>query len=117
SFDESNPTMSLPDTGDRWAAGTIVEDLHGIFQIAQLTGGNGRNIMVVGDSDGKITVAGQIVNVMSWTGTVTLDNGRNDGSDGKGALDELYIVNDNNTAGAKVNIRDTGQGSGRDEIV
>ncbi|HEX7949352.1 MAG TPA: hypothetical protein VF494_03305, partial [Candidatus Limnocylindrales bacterium] len=55
-FHEDNPTMALPDQADRYAAGAVVENLGSIFENAQISGGNGRNILVVGDSDGKISV-------------------------------------------------------------
>ena len=50
--------MRLPDAGDRYEAGAIVEDLHSIFEVATITGGEGRNTLVVGDADGLITVGG-----------------------------------------------------------
>ena len=116
-FKEDNPTMQLPDVGDRFAAGAVVEDLKGIFEEAQITGGDSRNIIVVGDSDGHITVGGVQLNVQSWTGKATLDNGKSTGGDGLGLLHELYIVNFANVGGARVSVRDTGEGSGIDEII
>ena len=51
--------MRLPDAGDRYEAGAVVEDLHGIFEEASITGGTHRNTLVVGDADGRITVGGR----------------------------------------------------------
>ena len=38
-FKEDDPSMRLPDKGDRYAAGAIVEVLGGIFETAQISGG------------------------------------------------------------------------------
>ena len=63
-----DPDLRFPYVGDYWTLSTIVEDLKFIFEEAELTGGDGRNVMVVGDSDGVIRVGGAIRNVQAWTG-------------------------------------------------
>ena len=63
SFKEDDPSMRLPDAGDRYAAGAVVEDLRGIFEKASISGGTGRNTLVVGDADGEISVGGSKLSV------------------------------------------------------
>ncbi|HEX4527586.1 MAG TPA: hypothetical protein VH108_12695 [Gaiellaceae bacterium] len=118
-FNEDNPTMRLQDTGDRYAAGATVENLKGIFENAVINGGEARNIIVVGDGDGKISVGGAVVNVTPWSGTATLDNkGESNPVGQTGGLNELYIVNlGGSKGGTRISVVDTGGTSGSDEII
>ena len=107
-FHEDDPSMRLPDTGDRYASGgtaatrAIVEQIKGIFEEARITGGEGRNILVVGDADGRISVDAVQYNVDPFSGRVTLDNQGNAETNDLGFLNELYIVNLVATGGARV---------------
>ena len=117
-FKEDDPSMRLPDGADRYTATSIVEDLKGIFEVAVITGGDSRNILVVGDADGLITVGNVQLNVTPWSGRATLDNGRNAMLDDRGFLNELYVINlGGGLGGGRIAIRDTGEGSGVDEII
>src|SRR5207247_10342379 len=68
SFAEDDPVVRLLDKADRYLGGAIVEDLHGFFEVAEINGGSGRNIMVVNDADGTIIVGSTPVLVTPWTG-------------------------------------------------
>jgi Ca2+-binding RTX toxin-like protein len=106
------PTFSrLRDAGDQWQAGATVEDTGGIFTTAILTGGNGVNVMVVGDRDGVITVAGSLLDVTPWMGTVTLNNGN-----APAGSYEYYILNTTGSKGSHFIIADTGA-TGIDELI
>ena len=82
-----NPATELTDAGDRYAAGTIVEDLDGLFEKAEITGGAGNNTLVVNDRDGVVRVGNQYVSVINWRGEATLDNAGN-----SGLYPEHYLV-------------------------
>ena len=43
--------------GDRYASGAVVESIHGLFEVAVLTGGRSNNTLVVNDSDNVVYVA------------------------------------------------------------
>jgi microcompartment protein CcmK/EutM len=105
------------DGADRFAGGAIVENLDDIFEIAEITGGDSRNILVVGDPDGNIIVGSATLIVEPWTGRVTLDNKGNVALDDTGFLNELYVITLTGGNAARVLVRDTGEGSGVDEIV
>ena len=102
-----------PVTADAWAAGAVAENLGGLFGTAILTGGSGRNVIVVGDLDGKITIGGVSRDVLSWTGDATLDN--KDDTTGPAGADELYVVNLRSLHSATIS--DTGGNSGTDDLV
>ena len=73
-------TTKTPGTG--FTSG-VVEDLAGIFEIVELTGGTGGNTFLIGDADGSLGVPGGIRSVSGWTGDVTV-NGE--------AGDDLVVV-------------------------
>ncbi len=98
-----DPDLRFPYVGDYWTLSTIVEDLKFIFEQAELSGGDGRNVIVVGDSDGQIRVGGAIRNVQPWTGRATLDNGDNT----KNTFPEYYIVAAVGGNSARISIRDS----------
>ncbi|NOS72615.1 MAG: hypothetical protein HOP33_22175, partial [Verrucomicrobia bacterium] len=102
----------LRDAGDNWLTGATVEDTGGIFSTATLTGGNGVNVMVVGDRDGFITLAGALLDVTPWLGTVTLNNGTAPGASSY----EYYIINTNGNNGSSFIIADNGA-TGVDELI
>jgi len=111
--------FSLEDRGDVYASGADVEDLtyngEPIFERAYLHGGDGNNVMVIGDIDGTITVGGVDIDVDQWTGEATLDNGANRGAGGDEHI-EYYILNLTGTTGSKISIVDSGGSDGYDEI-
>lgn len=106
------PDLTITNRGDRCAAGATVENLSRIFEIAVLAGGVGNNTMVLGDMDRTITVGNSTLTVSTWTGAVTLDNRTNEST---GA--EHYIINLNGSTGVRVNINDSGEGSGVDFLL
>lgn len=116
-FNEDDPIMRLLDTADRYRAGAIVEDLKSIFEVAEISGGGGRNILVIGDVDGSVGVGNAQIPVSDWTGKATLDNRGNATLDETGFLNELYIINLVGIGGTQVAVRDSGEGSGTDEII
>ena len=108
---EGSAAIGLPGAVDTWIATTIVEEIKGIFEFASLTGGDSRNIFVVGDVDGRVTVGTSGIDVRPWRGDVTLDTkGRT------GLLSELVVINAEGAAGARVHVIDTGT-SDFDELV
>ena len=75
----TNSSVELTDAGDRYAAGAVVEDLKGLFEQAEITGGSGNNTLVVNDRDNVVRVGNSYVTVHNWQGIATLDNGANNG--------------------------------------
>ena len=67
-FKVDDPDLRFGSRGDRWTAASVVEDLRFIFEEAELLGGEGRNVMVVGDADGFVTVGATARQVAPWTG-------------------------------------------------
>ncbi|HTD67143.1 MAG TPA: calcium-binding protein, partial [Candidatus Limnocylindria bacterium] len=82
-----SPANELTDAGDRWANGTIVEDLRNIFERADISGGSGNNTIVVNDLDNSIRVGSQTRLVSSWRGEAKLNNG-----DNNTAQPEHYLI-------------------------
>src|SRR5439155_5247941 len=102
--------------GDHYASGAVVEDLHGLFEAAILTGGTGNNTLVVNDSDNTVYVGGVARAVTPWQGHATLDNRGNS----TGALTgspERYVIAIVAGNHARIDIVDSGGGSGADELV
>ncbi|NOR30694.1 MAG: hypothetical protein GQ539_06320, partial [Sulfitobacter sp.] len=90
-------------SGDVWTAATV-ENINGIFENVVLTGGSGvANRMVVNDLNRQIRVAGSVVSVAAFDGTVTLDAKSNSTS-------ETYHINAPKGSDFVVNINDTGSG-------
>ena len=50
----------------------VVEDLAGIFEAAEISGGAGANRFLVGDADGSVTIGSTTRTASPWTGTATL---------------------------------------------
>ncbi len=96
-----------------WSNDSTLELTSGIFELADLKGGAAANTIVIGDRDGLITIdrpgttPDTIVDVLPWNGDVTLD--------AAGARD-LYVVNAEGAAGARVHINDTGATGASDEL-
>ena len=89
---------------DVWNSATL-ENLNGIFENVTLTGGsNATNRMVVNDLDRTIRVNGNVVSVVAFDGTATLD-AKSTGST------ETYRINAPNGSGFDVVINDTGAGT------
>ena len=91
-----------------FAAGVVVEHLNGLFERAELTGGAGSNTFVVNDADHQIQVSSAALSVSTWTGVAVLDSGPN----GSGAVEHYFIALIPGNA-ARIDIADTGSGSGR----
>jgi len=85
------------------------ETIHGIFQVARLTGGASANIITVGDVDGLINSGGTLRRAgQVFRGTLFLD------AQGGG---DRYIVTVFGNGGSVVNVDDTGGPlSGKDEL-
>ncbi|HTH04260.1 MAG TPA: hypothetical protein VL916_00265, partial [Ilumatobacteraceae bacterium] len=103
-FKVDDPDLRFPSKGDRWNGLSIVEDLKFIFEEAELRGGTGRNVMVVGDADGRIRVGSGIRNVAAWTGRVSLDNADNT----ENTFPEYYVLNVVGGNASWITVRDTG---------
>src|SRR6185503_2198980 len=56
------------------------EQLGGLFEKAELTGGAGNNTIVVSDLDNTIQVGDTLLTATPWLGQATLDNAANDGN-------------------------------------
>ena len=95
-------TSKAPGTG--FASG-IVEDLDGIFENAELTGGPAGNTFLIGDLDGTLAVPGGSRTVTGWTGDVTIL---------AAGGDDLVVVATRDSVGSRVHI--TG-GTGSDRLV
>ena len=50
----------------------VVEDLAGIFEAAEISGGAGANRFLVGDADGSVTIGSTTRTASAWTGAATL---------------------------------------------
>ncbi|MDO9174491.1 MAG: hypothetical protein Q7V62_06765, partial [Actinomycetota bacterium] len=111
------PTVfGLEETGDNYATADV-EYIDGIFEFARLTGGTSANVMVMGDADGIINIAGQAAPaeaLRNFEGTVWLDNVSNYDN---GSLSEYYIVVLDGDSSARINIVDSGGIVGVDELV
>src|SRR4029079_17168003 len=103
-FKTDDPDLRFPSKGDRWDGLSIVEDLKFIFEEAELRGGTGRNVMVVGDADGRIRVGDGTRTVAEWTGRVSLDNADNT----ENTFPEYYVLNVVGGHASRISIRDTG---------
>ena len=71
---EDDPEVGIPDRLDRFQGDAVVENLGGIFEVAVVTGGASRNIMVAGAPDGSITVGSTLLEAGAFTGDLTFDN-------------------------------------------
>ena len=109
---QDDPSFRNIGSGDHYASGAVVEDLKGLFEAAILKGGDGNNTLVVNDVDNQIFVGGVAQTVVPWVGHATLDNR---GNTANGAP-EHYVVTINVGNAAKIDIVDTGGGSGVDEL-
>ncbi|MBK8118783.1 MAG: hypothetical protein IPK39_05835 [Sulfuritalea sp.] len=96
----------LTDAGDRFAASATLENLNGIFEVAEIKGGGGNNTIVVSDLDRSIRVGDTKVTVLNWRGTAILDNAANDGPN-----PEHYLVTVPTESAGVVHIRSTGADS------
>lgn len=86
--------------GDQYSSVSEFENLLGIFEIAQITGGTQANILAVGDVDGKVRINGVLTQVGQQF------HGRVDLAGGLGG--DTYIVTMFGNAGMLVNILDSG---------
>ena len=75
-------------------------------------------MLVVGDADGRITVGGSQFNADPFSGRVTLDNlGNALGDRGRPRTSSTSSTSAAALGGGRVFIRDTGLGSGNDELI
>jgi len=109
---EDDPDLMMPDLGDRFASGAVIEDLAGIFENAILVGGPGNNTMVVGTSTTPSLSAAKACRC-------SVDRFGEPGQRGQrpGPVSEYYIVNLSGTSAARVSIDDSGVGAGADYLV
>ena len=79
----SDPDFRPVGDGDCYST-AIVEDIKGLFEAAEITGGAGNNTIVVSDADNTIfvggvgvepTIGGVVRKPLPWRGTATLNNG------------------------------------------
>ena len=110
------PNFRTFGNGDRYDATAVVEDTHNIFEEAVLTGGDGNNTLVVNDSDGHLNINGANRNVAQFQGHVVLDN-KGNGTGPLTTTPERYLVTINPGNHARIDIVDSGGGSGVDELV
>ncbi len=103
-FKVDDPNLRFPSKADRWSGLSIVEDLKFIFEQAELRGGSGRNVLVVGDADGQIRVGGATRLVAAWTGRASLDNADNT----ENAFPEYYVINVVGNHASRISVRDSG---------
>ena len=109
---EQNPNFNVLDAADRFAVGAVVESIANLFERATITGGKSNNTIVVNDSDGIVLVGGTPLRVNPWKGRVTLDNRGN-----VGAFVEHYVITIPLDNAGRIEIVDTGGGSGTDALV
>ena len=107
------PTRRTMGDADNFAATAIVEDITGLFEAAELTGGDSVNTIVVNDLDGTIRVGTQSLTVGAWNGDAILD-GRG-AEAGTGA--ETYVISMPVGSGGRIQVLDSGGASGVDRIV
>ena len=112
----NNPSVGIPDSFSRFAAGGTVESLGGIFEFAEISGSTDRNLLIVGSADGVVSVGSTDYTAGIWTGNVELDN-KNLTTGDETHLAELYVLALSGEDGGRVDIVDTGVGSGRDELI
>ena len=103
-------------SGDHYASGATVEDIHGIFEASVLTGGTDNNTIVVNDSDNTVYIGGVARPVTPWQGHATLDNAGNSTGLLTGSP-ERYVISIVPGNSARIDIVDSGGGSGADELV
>ena len=108
-----NPNLRTTDNGDRYAAGATVESINGLFEKAILTGGNRNNTLVVNDSDNTVYIGGVARSVTPWDGRATLDARGNDVNQ----FPEHYVITITLDNIARIDIVDSGGGSGVDMVV
>ena len=111
--DEADPNFRTVGDGDQWDTGATVEATKGIFEKASLTGGDHNNTLVVNDSDGTIHLNGAPLAVQPFKGSVLLDNRGN-------TFDtdvENYVVSILPDNATRVDVVDSGGGSGVDRII
>ncbi len=93
---------------DMFTAAGEFELLHGIFEAARLTGGASGDTLIVGDVDGKVRIAGVLVDIgQQFHGAAELIGG--DGGD-------RYIVTIFGTAASVITIVESPSGSGADSL-
>ncbi|MFL2871082.1 MAG: calcium-binding protein, partial [Pirellulaceae bacterium] len=110
---QDNPDYAMGNSGDRYAADATHENLDYIFEEAQISGGDSKNVLVTGDRDGIITIGSTAYPVSDWTASVILDNKGNTTN----PLPEVYILNVTGGNNSNLSIRDSGAGEGFDHLV
>ena len=102
--------------GDHYTSSATVESINGIFEAAILTGGTSNNTIVVNDSDNTVYIGGVARAVTPWQGHATLDNAGNSTGLLTGSP-ERYVIAVVQGNHARIDIVDSGGGSGADELV